>query len=40
MKPSNVPIGEALLGRVVDALGMPIDGAGPIQTKDQMEVGH
>jgi len=26
----EVPIGEALLGRVVDALGMPIDGKGPI----------
>ena len=26
----EVPIGEALLGRVVDALGRPIDGKGPI----------
>jgi len=26
----EVPIGEAMLGRVVDALGMPIDGKGPI----------
>ena len=26
----EVPVGEALLGRVVDALGMPIDGKGPI----------
>jgi len=26
----EVPTGEALLGRVVDALGMPIDGKGPI----------
>lgn len=26
----SVPVGEALLGRVVDALGMPIDGKGPI----------
>ena len=26
----EVPVGEALLGRVVDALGNPIDGAGPI----------
>jgi len=30
----EVPIGEALLGRVVDALGMPIDGKGPIGTKE------
>jgi F-type H+-transporting ATPase subunit alpha len=30
---AEVPVGEALLGRVVDALGQPIDGKGPIQTK-------
>jgi len=29
----EVPVGEALLGRVVDALGNPIDGKGPIETK-------
>ncbi|MFV2004307.1 MAG: F0F1 ATP synthase subunit alpha [Gammaproteobacteria bacterium] len=29
----EVPIGEALLGRVVDALGVPIDGKGPINTE-------
>ncbi|KAJ1642500.1 Alpha subunit of the F1 sector of mitochondrial F1F0 ATP synthase [Coemansia asiatica] len=28
----DVPVGEALLGRVVDALGNPIDGKGPIKT--------
>jgi F-type H+-transporting ATPase subunit alpha len=28
----EVPVGEGLLGRVVDALGNPIDGKGPIQT--------
>jgi F-type H+/Na+-transporting ATPase subunit alpha len=28
----EVPVGEALLGRVVDALGNPIDGKGPIAT--------
>ena len=28
----EVPIGDALLGRVVDALGRPIDGKGPINT--------
>jgi F-type H+-transporting ATPase subunit alpha len=28
----EVPVGEALLGRVVDALGQPIDGKGPINT--------
>jgi len=30
----QVPVGEALLGRVVDALGNPIDGNGPIETED------
>src|SRR5436309_4017015 len=28
----SVPVGEALLGRVVNALGQPIDGKGPIAT--------
>ena len=28
----EVPVGEALLGRVVDALGRPIDGRGPVKT--------
>ena len=28
----DVPVGEALLGRVVDALGAPLDGKGPIAT--------
>jgi F-type H+-transporting ATPase subunit alpha len=29
----SVPVGEALLGRVVDPLGNPVDGKGPIETK-------
>jgi len=29
----EVPVGEGLLGRVVDALGNPIDGKGPIKTE-------
>ena len=29
-RPADVPVGEALLGRVVDAMGRPIDGLGPI----------
>lgn len=32
-KIAEVPVGEALLGRVVDALGRPLDGLGPIETK-------
>lgn len=30
----SVPVGEALVGRVVDALGRPIDGRGPIDFKE------
>ena len=29
---ASVPVGDALIGRVVDALGNPIDGKGPIRT--------
>ena len=34
----DVPVGKELLGRVVDALGNPIDGKGPIETKDRARV--
>ena len=30
----SVPVGEAMIGRVVDALGRPIDGGGPINTTE------
>ena len=33
-KIAQVPVGEALIGRVVDALGNPIDGKGPIEAKE------
>ena len=33
-KIAEVPVGEALLGRVIDALGNPIDGRGPIETTE------
>src|SRR5580692_5360872 len=29
----QVPVGKALLGRVVNALGQPLDGKGPVETK-------
>jgi len=35
----DVPTGEELLGRVVDALGTPIDGKGPIGTSRRARVG-
>lgn len=34
----QVPVGEALIGRVVNALGFPIDGKGKVQTKDYYPV--
>ena len=30
----SVPVGEAMIGRVVNALGQPIDGAGPVVTNE------
>ncbi len=34
----EVPVGEAMLGRVVDALGQPIDGKGPISTSESRPI--
>ncbi len=34
----DVPVGKGLLGRVVDALGNPIDGKGPIEAADRARV--
>jgi F-type H+-transporting ATPase subunit alpha len=34
----DVPVGKALLGRVVDALGNPIDGKGPIKSTERRTV--
>ena len=35
---ARVPVGQALVGRVVDALGQPIDGKGPIDTAETRPV--
>merc|ERR1712165_3782 len=35
----DVPVGNEILGRVVDALGNPIDGKGPLGEKDRYRVG-
>jgi F-type H+/Na+-transporting ATPase subunit alpha len=35
---ASVPVGEALLGRVVNALGQPIDGKGPINATNRRPV--
>jgi F-type H+-transporting ATPase subunit alpha len=34
----SVPVGDAMLGRVVNALGQPIDGKGPIQTEEYLPI--
>ena len=34
----EVPVGEAMLGRVVNPLGQPIDGKGPIETKEYLAI--
>src|SRR3954467_10190423 len=31
----EIPVGEALLGRIVDPLGRPLDGKGPVETSDR-----
>jgi F-type H+-transporting ATPase subunit alpha len=35
---AEVPVGEELLGRVVDGLGNPIDGRGPVQAKQTRKI--
>jgi len=34
----DVPVGDALLGRVVNPLGQPLDGLGPIETKERRPI--
>ena len=34
----SVPVGEALLGRVVNALGQPVDGKGPVAAREQRPI--
>ncbi len=34
----SVPVGKSLLGRVVNAIGQPVDGKGPIKAEDQYPV--
>src|SRR5262249_50212337 len=37
-KVASVPVGEALLGRVVDPLGNPLDGLGPVEATETRPV--
>ena len=36
----EVPVGDAMLGRVVNALGQPVDGKGPIETDKFRQIGR
>jgi F-type H+/Na+-transporting ATPase subunit alpha len=36
----DIPVGEAMLGRIVDPLGNPLDGKGPIHTTETRPVEH
>lgn len=33
-RPTDIPVGEAMLGRVINAIGVPIDGKGPVSTTE------
>jgi F-type H+-transporting ATPase subunit alpha len=35
---ADVPVGDALVGRVVNALGQPIDGKGPIESRERRRI--
>ncbi len=39
-KTASMPVGDAFLGRVVDSLGVPIDGLGPIEPSDYNPIEH
>ena len=34
----DVPVGDPLLGRVIDPLGRPLDGAGPVESRERLPV--
>ncbi len=39
-RPADVPVGEALIGRTVDALARPIDGLGPVKCTETRPIEH
>ena len=39
-RPADVPVGDGLIGRVVNVLGEPIDGLGPIETTETRPIEH
>lgn len=39
-RPTDIPVGDAMIGRVVNAVGAPIDGRGPIDTTERRPIEH
>ncbi|MEA4932348.1 MAG: F0F1 ATP synthase subunit alpha [Lawsonibacter sp.] len=39
-RPADIPVGEAMIGRVVNAIGEPLDGKGPIQATETRPIEH
>ena len=39
-RPADVPVGDGMIGRVVNVLGEPIDGLGPIETTETRPIEH
>ena len=39
-RPADVPVGDALIGRTLNALGEPIDGLGPMKTTETRPIEH
>lgn len=39
-RPADIPVGEGMIGRVVNAIGVPLDGKGPIQTTETRPIEH
>lgn len=39
-RPTDIPVGDAMIGRVVSAVGVPIDGRGPIDTTERRPIEH
>ena len=37
---TSIPVGEALIGRIVNPLGQPLDGQGPIETTERRPAEH
>lgn len=39
-RPAGIPVGEEMIGRVVNAIGMPLDGKGAIKTSETRPIEH